>query len=296
MRLQVLRKRNEEAGHLLVDKCLLNKGNWEKKMRIKVGDENNGTLRFEIWSNAFGSSEYLQFVTGWSMNMAQWIQSGGGKRWYEVNKRGNVFAEEVANDQEWLGNENELHRSKAYVSVTVVEVGDPTMSELPQPKATKESPKTDKSTFQFVLPHRSFAKSGKLRAVRIGRIVHELRTDVLLDLLPLTLYGHENGRCMLHQRPTSNSSYEYNNSPMMKALTMLQLSCQYANYCVNTLDRYSSDLQRRRAKLQATIERVKYRQVLLKEQAENLQREKEVASCSLDGMQSLLQELDKVCH
>ncbi|KAL3673658.1 hypothetical protein V7S43_001357 [Phytophthora oleae] len=293
MSLRVITQRNGEArGHLLLDKCLLTKGNWEKEMCIKLQDQYNGTIRLELWSDEFGSAEYLQFVTGWSVNLMQWIQSGGAKRWYEVNKREHIFAEEVVSEPEYLRNENELNSSTAYVSVDIVGEGAPTIqsSELPQPEAKEETPKTGKSTtFQFVLPHRSFAKSGKLRAVRIGRIVHELRTDILHDLLPLTLYGRKNGR--LHQRTTFNSPNGTEDG-MMKALIMLQLSCQYANYCINELDRYSSNLQIRRAKLQTKVDHVKHSQTLLKGQVTNLQRESEVASCSLDGVQSLLQELD----
>jgi hypothetical protein len=42
----------------------------------------------------------------------------------------------------------------------------------------------------------------------------------------------------------------------------------------------------------AKVNRLKHRQHLLKEQKSNLRCEAEAMSCSLDGMQSLLNELD----
>lgn len=54
----------------------------------------------------------------------------------------------------------------------------------------------------------------------------------------------------------------------------------------------NSKLERRVDKYMTRINRLKHRQHLLKEQKRNLLHEAEVVSCSLDGMQSLLNELD----
>ncbi|RAW36029.1 hypothetical protein PC110_g7679 [Phytophthora cactorum] len=281
---------------LVLDKCLLRKGSWKKELQVELQGHMSAIISFELWVGGPQATDFLQFVTGWSVDLTQWIQSGAARRWYKVQKSIQDSSSEVVKGPEFWGNEAELQRSTAYVCVNITGVKDPDTetSDLPQPDTTmvaKAAP-SEKSPFQFVLPHRSLTRSGKLRAVRVGQIVHEdeqLRTDILHELLPLTLYGHTTTRH--HQRASTNRSQERRNG-IAKALMLLQLSCQYANYCVDELNRYASKLEKRTLKLKGKTSRVKHRHKLLKEQKVKLKREAEVLSCSLDGMQSLLEKLD----
>ncbi|KAG3028528.1 hypothetical protein PC128_g3545 [Phytophthora cactorum] len=284
---------SSNKGRLVLDKCLLRKGSWKKELQVELQGHMSAIISFELWVGGPQATDFLQFVTGWSVDLTQWIQSGAARRWYKVQKSIQDSSSEVVKGPEFWGNEAELQRSTAYVCVNITGVKDPDTetSDLPQPDTTmvaKAAP-SEKSPFQFVLPHRSLTRSGKLRAVRVGQIVHELRTDILHELLPLTLYGHTTTRH--HQRASTNRSQERRNG-IAKALMLLQLSCQYANYCVDELNRYASKLEKRTLKLKGKTSRVKHRHKLLKEQKVKLKREAEVLSCSLDGMQSLLEKLD----
>ncbi|ETM37640.1 hypothetical protein L914_15853 [Phytophthora nicotianae] len=284
---------SSSKSSLVLDKCLLRKGSW-KELEVELQGHKRGIISFELWVGRSKATDFLQFVMGWNVDLAQWIQSGGAKRWYGIQASSQDTSSEVAKGPELCENETELQSSAAYICVDITDVEDPVVesSDLPQQDTTmeaKEAHPAQKSPFQFVIPRYSLVKSGKLRAVRIGKIVHELRIDTLYDLLPWTLYGHNTTRC--HPRASANRS-KYPNDEIAKALILLQLSCQYANYCVGELNRYSSKLEKRNLKLKRNINRIKERHKLLKKKKVNLQHEAEVLSCSLSGMQSLLEGLD----
>lgn len=254
-------------NRLLLDDCLRHddKEEWKEEMRIDLLGLKDGVVAFELWMGDCNSTDLLQFVTAWSVDLQQWIISGAASRWYEVQKprrRGSSRME-----GEYHESVKELESSVAYVCIGIFGAEEQTVqsSDSPQP-FTIMSAKKRQGGFQFVLPQRSIARSGKLRAIRVGQIVHEvgwalmfglslyqqftlslvlsavvgddgqLRTDVLHDLLPLTLYGRSNGK--RRQRPSTKKPKE-SGDEMTKALMLLQFSCQYANYCVSELDQYS---------------------------------------------------------
>ncbi|KAE9047648.1 hypothetical protein PR002_g921 [Phytophthora rubi] len=195
-------------------------------------------MKLSLWTGKFRSTELFQFVAGWSVDLAQWVQ----------------------------------------------EISDLTSQKDAYEGFRQEGGQVLREKGRI----RPIARSSKLRSVRVGQIVHELRTDMLRDLLPLTLYGCTNTGHPRCDRSKSTDPGE----DFRKAHILLQFACQYANHCVNELDRHSCKLERRSIEYYAKVNRLERHQHLLKEQKANLQRELEVLNCSLGGMQSLLQELD----
>ncbi|KAH7479009.1 uncharacterized protein KRP23_5808 [Phytophthora ramorum] len=283
-----------EGDHVLLERCLRCGGEWKEGLEVDLqGQTNEGTsIRFELWEGESRATELLQFLTGWSVDLAKWSKFEAQQRWYEIKncreeRQGKLKLD--MDGREYCENEVEVQCSATYLYVAFAGVEDlPEKKSEPPPDAATsvmEKDSAHKKPFQFVLPRRSL-RGGKLRAIRVGQIVHEVRTDILYDLLPLTLYGRANtGR-------TSSNSVKNSSDGIAKALGLLQLSCQYAKYCVHELNRYSSKLESRQFKYVEKLNRLKHRQNLLDEQKANLRREAEVLSCSLDGIQSLLRELD----
>ncbi|KAF4139504.1 hypothetical protein GN958_ATG11405 [Phytophthora infestans] len=278
-------------GNLVLDKCLLRKGkgNWKKELQVDLRGHKSGIISLELWVGESQATDFLQYIIGWSVDLEQWIQSGAAKRWYKIQKNSRHSSSIMANQPKYWKSEAELPSLSTHLCVGITGAEDPS-DESPDaetPMVANAAP-PQKSPFQFVLPHHSITRSGKLRTVRVGQIVHELRTDTLRDLVPLTLYGRTSTS---HQRSSTARSEEPKDG-ITKALVLLQLSCQYASYCVDELNRYSSKLQRRSLNLKHKSSRSEHRQKLLKERKAKLRRETEVLSCSLDGMHALLEELD----
>ncbi|KAE9029224.1 hypothetical protein PF011_g1191 [Phytophthora fragariae] len=99
-------------------------------------------MKLSLWTGKFRSTELFQFVAGWSVDLAQWVQ----------------------------------------------EISDLTSQKDAYEGFRQEGGQVLREKGRI----RPIARSSKLRSVRVGQIVHELRTDMLRDLLPLTLYGCTN--------------------------------------------------------------------------------------------------------
>ncbi|KAG6610190.1 uncharacterized protein IUM83_00406 [Phytophthora cinnamomi] len=197
-------------GRLLLDQCLLGRGGggqreWGKGVVVELqSEEAHGAIAFELWTGQSRSTDLLEFAAGWTVDLALWMESGKMERWYPIApSRGRHAEDSKPKGSEYCQNKTELLSTAAYVCVSLAMAGnslDPTLLD------TKETDFARKSGFRFVLPRRPLARSSKLRAVRVGQIVHELRTDTLRDLLPLTLYGSLMPICNL-LRPRTGSIY-----------------------------------------------------------------------------------------
>ncbi|KAL8008515.1 putative Zinc finger protein DZIP1 [Plasmopara halstedii] len=276
-------------GRLLLDRCLLRENRWVKKILVELRALSDEVISFELWRSTSQSIEFLQFVTSWSVNLAQWTQSGVARRWYKVrNGRQQQFdsLNEKTNEVSYCENENELQSSSAYICLAAFGAKnlDVECLESSQPK---EATACKTSSFEFILPRVAISKSRELQAVRIGQIVNEVRFDILQDLIPLTLYGHDGNK----KQPSAGTVTKLEDG-MMKALVLLQLSCQYVNYCISELHQYSSKLENRKERLEKKKNRVKHRRKILCEQKINVLREVEGSTKSLGTVQTLLKELD----
>ncbi|KAG7382750.1 hypothetical protein PHYPSEUDO_004386 [Phytophthora pseudosyringae] len=169
-------------GRVVLDRCLRSEGGWKKEIDVELQGHKDGAVSLELWVGASRFTDFLQFVRGWSVDLQQWVKSGAAKRWYEVKtvRPREQKIPSVANELEYFESEEELQSSAAYIFVGIVAIEEDAAVEsleLPQPGSTmlkEETAKTSESNFRFILPYRSLTRSGKLRAVRVGQIVHEV--------------------------------------------------------------------------------------------------------------------------
>jgi hypothetical protein len=171
------------GDRLLLEECLRHndQAEWKEEMRLDLLGVKDGVVAFELWKGHCSSTDLLQFVTAWSVDLQQWINSGAASRWYEVKKPRRRGLGTVEGECEYLERVEELQSSAPCVCLRIVNAEEQTVqnSDSPQPGPTVSA--TDRNAgFQFVLPHRSIARSGKLRSVHVGQIVHEVAWVLLL--------------------------------------------------------------------------------------------------------------------
>lgn len=160
-------------GRLLFDRCLLRKNKWMKEIRVDLKSRSDEDIAFELWTNVSKSIDFLQFVTSWSVNVAQWTQSGVAGRWYEVKtsqqQRQNVLSEAI-DEPKFYESTAELQSSSAYICLKVIGVKVLAVDRMD----LNEAAANKKQSFQFIFPHVQMTKSRMLRVVRVGQIVHEV--------------------------------------------------------------------------------------------------------------------------